>query len=522
MNLTLVARLLAGFTLFFTALTLVPLTVALLGEDQRFDTTRGFLTVLVAGLSIALVLRILGRAAQPDFFRREALAVVGFAWVIAGVLGALPLLASGALDRVSDAIFESISGLTTTGATVLNSGGNPAPESLPDSLLLWRSLLQWVGGTGVILVFTVLLPAIGLTGKSLLDSEAVGVARHDERPRVREQARQLFKLYVVLTLLAFGGYYAAGMGAFDALCHAMTTLSTGGFSTRDYSLGEYQNGWIEACAILFMFVGGINFVLMLSAVRGRDLRRLRDNPELRGYAAVTAGAIVTVALFLRAWGRAIPDVALGHVEDYGSIGTCLRDAAFQVVSILTTTGFANTNFQNWPSSTLFVLLACMVIGGCTGSTAGGFKVLRLLVCLKLIGFQIRRFIQPRTVEKLKLGNDVLPNGVVSAILVLLLLWVGISAIGTFVLALDPRLDAFSALTASVSQIGCVGPAFTSVLSQPDGSFAIANPGQIDLGPYGGFGELAAPAKFWLSVQMVFGRLEVLAPLTLFVPAFWRR
>jgi trk system potassium uptake protein TrkH len=429
MNLSLVARLLAGFTLFFTGLTVVPLVVAFFEPASAFQTVRGFAWAASLGSVTALALRLLGREAEPEFFRREGLAVVGLAWVMAGVLGGVPLYASGSLGDFADAFFESISGLTTTGATVYNTAQNPAPEDLPSSILLWRSMLQWVGGTGVILVFTVLLPTLGLTGKNLLDSEAVGVSRQDQKPRVREQSRLLFRLYVSLTALCALGYWLAGMGGFDAVCHALTTLATGGFSTQNYSLGQYQNLGIELCSILFMFLAGTSFLLMLSAARGRDIRILHRNPEFRAYTILTVVLIAFVTLALRFWGRSITDPGLELTKDYTHLGTCLRDAAFQVVSILTSTGYGSTDFQNWPKIALFALVACMLIGGSTGSTAGGFKVYRVLVCLKLIGFAMRRFIRPRTVEKLRVGEELVPNGAISTILTLLILWFGSVAAG---------------------------------------------------------------------------------------------
>jgi trk system potassium uptake protein TrkH len=521
MNLALVARLLASFTLFFTVLTAIPLGVAVFEAPSAHDTVAGFAWTIGAGALIALGLRLYGHGAETDFFRREGLAVVGIAWVIAGLLGGLPLYASGSLRSFADAFFESISGLTTTGATVYNSAGNPAPSSLAPSLLLWRSLLQWIGGTGVILVFTVLLPALGLTGKNLLDSEAVGVARQDQRPRVREQARLLFRLYVALTVLAGLGYALAGMGPFDAVCHAFTTMATGGFSTQDYSIGQFRSLGVELCGTLFMFLAGTNFVLMLSVAKGRDLRLLRRNPEFRAYAVLTLSLVLLLTLTLRLWGRQIADPGLGLVKDYGALGTCLRDASFQVVSILTSTGFGSTDFQNWPKLALLVLVGCMLVGGSTSSTAGGFKVYRLLVCIKLVGFAMRRFIRPRTVEKLRVGDELLPNGVISTILTLLILWLGAVAAGTVVIGLDERLDLLSAFSASASMMGCTGPALTAVLPALDGGFELANPGQLNLGPYGGYGELAGAAKLFMAGQMVLGRLEILAPLALLMPAFWK-
>ena len=270
-----------------------------------------------------------------------------------------------------------------------------------------------------------------------------------------------------------------------------------------------------------MFLAGTSFLLMLSAARGRDVRILHRNPEFRAYTALTLILIAFVTLALRFWGRSIADPGIELTKDYSNLGTCLRDASFQVVSILTSTGYGSTDFQNWPKIALFALVACMLIGGSTSSTAGGFKIYRVLVCLKLVGFSMRRFIRPRTVEKLRVGEEVVPNGAISTILTLLILWFGSVAAGTFLIGLDERLDMLSAFTASASMMGCTGPSITAVLPALDGTFALANPGQLNLGPYGGYGDLDSFVKVFMSGQMVLGRLEILAPLALLFPAFWR-
>lgn len=524
MNLAQVARLLSGFTLFFTVVLGIPLPLAWYEDARGFATRLGFAAAIGAGLLLAGALHRLGRRATGAFYRREGLAVVGLAWIAAGIVGAVPLWLSGALSNPIDAAFECISGLTTTGASVFGRGGNPAIEDLPASLLLWRALLQWIGGVGIILAFTVLLPAMGVVGKNLLASEAVGIGDQTKFPRMQEVSRRLFLLYATLTLLCGLGYFALGMPGFDALCHALSTMATGGFSTRNYSIGAYHSPAIEVWCTLSMFVAGCNFIVLLSTLRdGRlQIRRLLDNAEFRTYAVITATVIVLLTAALWIWARPLTDPELGSVRNYRDPLRCLRDASFQAVSILTSTGFCTADFQNWPRPTIVLLLLCMLCGGCTGSTAGGLKVLRALVCGKLVVFSLVRFIRPRTIQKIKVQGEPLADHVISGILTLLLLWLGAAAVCTLVLSLDPRLDPVSAFSTSVSMLGCTGPAITDVVLAADGTYTTVALGGVDVGPYGGFGDLHGWTKLALAIQMIFGRLEILTLLVLFAPAFWRR
>ena len=216
------------------------------------------------------------------------------------------------------------------------------------------------------------------------------------------------------------------------------------------------------------------------------------------------------------------DPASVSVRDYGSFWQCLRDASFQSVSILTSTGYASTDYQNWPKPALFLLILCMFVGGCTGSTAGGLKILRLLVCVKLVRFTLRRFIRPRAIQKLKVDGEPIEDAIVTGILAVLLLWLIGVALGALALSLDPRLDVLSSVTASISMMGCTGPAMSEVVANLDGTFSLVNSAGINFGPHGGYGDLLPWSKFILAIQMILGRLEILAPLVLFAPAFWRR
>lgn len=523
MNLAQVARLLSGFILYFTLAQTIPLVVALLEPQQMENGTHpvaGFIAGISLGLLVSWLLWLGGRKAPTEFFRREGLTVVGFAWLMAGALGAIPFQWSGALPSGTDALFESISGLTTTGASVFGTAENPDIEDLPYSLLLWRSMLQWLGGMGIILVFIVLLPAMGVTGRNLLASEQIGVSKEDMRPRMHEQARFLFRIYLTLTFAAFLALWLlARVSLFDSICHAMTTTATGGFSPRTGSVGAFDSLTAELIILVFMFLGATNYVLMYSAFRHRLHKsgNVLRNPEFRLYLFLTLGLITIVTLALWTWGGIVPDQNVGS-KDYGDLGRCLRDAAFNVVSIFSSTGYATADFQAWPKAALVVLMFCMFVGGCTGSTAGGLKILRLLVSLKLVAYTVRHFIRPKSVEKIKLEHDVLPNSVISTILALVLLWLVGIAVGTFALSLDPRLDMYTAFSANLSMMGCTGPAITAVTPE----FIPVNEYGINIGPYGGYGDLYGWSKILMCFQMILGRLEILAPLVLLAPGFWRR
>ncbi len=514
MNLAQVSRLLAGFTLFFCIFLTIPLVVAGFEDQAEHLTLMGFSTAMAVGLGTAFLLWLGGRSARVEFFRREGFAVVGFSWLLAGILGAIPFAWSHAIPSPADAFFETVSGLTTTGATVLGIGDNPLIESLPKSILLWRSMLQWMGGLGIILVFIVLLPAMGVTGMNLLVSEQVGVSQQNLRPRMQEQARALFAVYAFLTLAAGVLYHLAGMTGFEALCHAFTTMATGGFSTKNYSIGAFQNLPIEVICTGFMFLAGCNFALLISVAKGRFLRwkTLGSNPEFRLYLGFTLFMVLALTLILWIKGGTLVDEGLGIMRNYDSFGRCLRDGSFQAVSILTSTGYSTADFQNWANPALYLLVLCMLVGGSTGSTAGGLKIVRMLVCGKLVAFTVRAFVQPKRVEKIRIGEEVMPNHVISAILGLVLLWVGSILLGALFLSLDPRVDLVSALSASASMMGCTGPAVTPEVGLEG----------VNLGPYGGFGLLSIPSKIFMAFQMILGRLELMVPLVLIIPGFWRR
>lgn len=496
MNLNQVARLMAGFAGFFTLAQLPPLVSAFTENNQSsLAPCTGFAVSMAIGFVVAAVLWLIGRRDTTQVFRKETIAVAGLSWFLAGHLGAVPFLVSGLLSDPVDAFFEAMSGLTTCGATVLGPP-NMDIADVPPSLLLWRAMLQWIGGIGIVLVFVALLPAMGITAKNLLSSESVGVATESYQPRAVEKARHVATIYIGMTALCTVLLVLVGsFGWFDAMCHAFTTMATGGYSTRA-SIAEFDSLGGELVLTLFMFLAGASLAVIATHFRTgwRCLGKLVSSAEFRIY---TASMLVMITLLTAVL-----------VNDGHSFGSALRMASFNGVSVLTSTGYATADFQAWPTTATIALFLAMFVGGCSGSTAGGFKQVRLLVILRLLGYTLRHFVRPKSIERIKLDNEVLPAAVISSIIAIVLLWGVTVMVGAIVISFDPNLNFMSSLAASASMVGSCGPA----LSQ----------GTLDIGPFGGYGELAGWTKVVLSVEMVFGRLELLTVLALFSPNFWRR
>jgi trk system potassium uptake protein TrkH len=516
MNFSRVARVLAGFVAFFT-LAQVPSLLLALREvgDARTVPLAGFGASVTIGAATSLLLAWAGARASGDFWRRETILVAGVAWLLASLLGAIPFQWSGLLPAATDAIFETVSGLTTCGGTVLGTAGNPTPEATPPSLLLWRAELQWLGGIGIVLLFVALLPSMGAAGKGLLTAESVGVSVEGYQPRVLTQARGVVTVYVVLTLACCVALVAiGGMGWFDATCHAFTAVATGGYSTRT-SIAVFDHLGAEIVLTVFMFLGGCSFTVMaVSAREGwRGVHVLVRSSEFRIYALFTAVAIAVVVL----------DLVVGGV----GFGSALRQASFNVVSMLSCCGFATSDFHAWPPLSLLVIFTSTLVGGCTGSAAGGFKQVRLLVCLRLLAFTIRRFVQPKRVERLRLDDEVLQASTMANVLAMVMLWLLSVLVGAMVIALDQRLSFVGALSASASMLGNCGPAMATV--HPDAlaagipawgqGVAVVGP---NIGPFGGYGDLHGWTKLVMSFEMVLGRLELLTLLAMLSPGFWRR
>jgi trk system potassium uptake protein len=517
MNIPQVARLMAGFAAFFTLAQLPPLLMALREEPtDAIHSRAGFLASMAIGGMVSVMLYAGGRAAKGQIYRKEAIAIAGLSWFLASMLGAIPFQWSGLLADPIDAVFETASGLTTCGATVLGSGGNCDIVDVPASLLLWRAMTQWIGGMGIVLVFVSLLPAMGVTAKNLLASESVGVGTDSYQPRAVAKARTIASIYVVLTLactlllVVIGGY-----PLFDALCHAFTAMATGGYSTRS-SVAAFDSLGGELVLVVFMFLAGCSFATMASGWRTgwRVLPRLARTGEFRVYTIVTAAVVTAITISLVRAGQ--------------PLGTALRQATFNGVSVLTSTGYATADFHAWPAMATVVMFCAMFVGGCSGSTAGGIKQVRLLVVMKLLAYSIRHFVRPKSVERIKLDNEVLPAAVISSVLAVVLLWFVCVVFGGILVTFDERMNFVSALSASASMMGSCGPALTLIdpasasVSILEGATASTLAGTPNIGPMGGYGDLRDWTKVVFTFQMVLGRLELLTLLALFTPSFWRR
>jgi trk system potassium uptake protein len=517
MNLFQVARLMAGFVGVFT-LTQLPAFISALTEAAHpsLSPSTGFGVSIAVGSVVTILLWLCGRRDRTQIFRKETIAVAGLSYFLAGMMGAIPFFASGLLSNPADAYFEAMSGLTTCGATVLGSGGNMDIEEVAPSLLVWRAMLQWIGGIGIVLVFVALLPSMGVNAKNLLSSESVGVATESYQPRAIEKARYIGKVYLAMTLLCMSLLmWIGGFNWFDAMCHAFTSIATGGYSTKA-SIKSFDSLGGEAVLIVFMFLSGASLAVIATHLRTgvRCLSKLVQSAEFRIY---TASSVLLISILTVALMRSGID-----------FGSALRQAMFNGVSVITSTGYATADFQAWPATATIALFGAMFVGGCSGSTAGGFKQVRLLVILRLIGYTLRQFVRPKSVERIKLDNEVLPAAVISSIIAIVLLWFVTITVGAVVISFDDHLTFVSSLAASASMINCFGPALTTVEPSSvaevlvNGGQSTALAGTTNIGPFGGYGELHGWTKLVMILQMVFGRLELLTVLALLSPNFWRR
>jgi trk system potassium uptake protein TrkH len=450
-------------------------------HQQSYPLTSSLITAIVA-----IVLMFIGRHRERgDLHHREGLLLVSQIWIAICIFGALPFYLSDYYPSFTDAVFESTSGFTTTGATVISD-----VDGLPRTLHLWRSFSHWLGGMGIVLLGIAILPLLGQGGNELYRAEFSGANSERMRPRILETARALWRLYVLLTALEMILLMLAGMGWFDALCHSFSTLGTGGFSTRTDSIGGFQNSWIEYIVILFMFMAGVSFIQHFRLwVEHKPGAVLRDY-ELRAYflLALIPSMIVAYSLYTQA-GMAIEPA--------------IRTALFQVVSILSTTGFVTADYSMWPAVLQLMLLALMFIGGCTGSTAGGLKVYRSVLMVRVVQRDFRRLAEPQGVFRIRAGGDVLAEQTVAGLINLVFL-----ALIVLVLAsLFVSATGVDIITAVSSVIAC--------------QFNIG-PGLGGVGPASNYGELSPIAKWILSFCMIAGRLEFYTLLILMTRAFWGR
>ncbi|NLG34119.1 MAG: TrkH family potassium uptake protein [Lentisphaerae bacterium] len=421
---------------------------------------------------------------QRELSRRDGLGVVAFGWFFAGIAGAVPFYLAGLAETPVAALFEAVSGMTTTGATVLTD-----IEAVPKGLLLWRAMTQFIGGMGVLILVVAILPFAGAGGMQLYRAEMPGPSKDRIEPRVTSTAKMLWGVYVLLTGVLILLLRLLGVGGFDAVCHAFTTMATGGFSTHSASIAAFHSAAVEGVLMVFMLLAGINFSLHYRALRGEVSPWWKDG-EVRFFLGVFLVFTLVAASLLR-WTHS----AGGW--------TSLRDAAFTCASIMTTTGYTTADYDQWPVAVKAMLVLLMFMGGCAGSTAGGIKVGRIQVMLKAVTREIRLFMQPQAVLPVRMGRKFLEEKILLAILSFVALFLFLMLVG--VLAMIPLTpDIQTAVSSVITCMGNVGPGFSAV------------------GPTLNFAAIPDTGKAVLTLLMLVGRLELYTVLAIFMPAFWRK
>jgi len=490
-----------GFLIFFLGVALLfPMFVALFYGEPEWWT---FGVTALGSLSVGVLAWVYRDRSQKELQIREGFAIVALAWFVLSLVGALPFILGGVLESYTDAFFETMSAFSTTGATILGGGGNPDIEAIPRAFLFWRSLAHWLGGMGIIVLTLAILPLLGVGGMQLYKAEVPGPSADKLTPRVQETAKRLWMIYVGITFLEVLLLLPA-MTPFDAINHAFATMATGGFSTKNGSIGQFNSAYIEWVITAFMILAGINFALHYRMLRGKAITVFRDT-EFRVYLGIVLVATLTISI-----GTWAPTMSMfpsfqtdGVFEGYGSLVEALRYGAFQAASIISTTGFGTADYEVWAPLAVGVIFLCFFIGGMAGSTGGGVKVIRHVLMFKNSFKEIKQLIHPQAVMPIRLGDRVVGSDVMKNVLSFIVLYLGLLGVGTMVMAFF-GLDLLTAFGATLSCVGNVGPAFGTV------------------GPTENYAHVPFLGKWVLSLLMMAGRLEIFTAIIIFVPAFWRK
>lgn len=454
-------------------------------DDPHSREATAFIFTIVSGLVIGSSFLWTFRLKKEDLKKisaKDCLTIVGLSWVSLSLLGALPLFLSGAAPSYADGFFEIVSGFTTTGATIFKD-----VEILPRGILFWRSLTHWLGGLGIVVLYVALLPLLGQGTFQLYKAEASGFAMEKVEPRLKETSRILWGIYSLITIVTIALLMLGKMPVFDAICHAFGAVSTGGFSTKNAGMMAYSP-YIQWVIVMAMYLGAVSFILHYEALRG-NFKVFLKNEEFRFFTLVILGFIVGYAFIL---------------NKSPLISSPVRDAAFQVVSIITCTGYVSANYDFWPGILKFGLLILMFMGGCAGSTSGGFKSFRALLTTRILRQSVVQTVFPNAILPVKLNGKTVPDDFITAVLSYFVLLVGVIVVGTAALIVFENCDLVTALSACMTCLSNCGPGLEKV-------GAVAN-----------FAWFSIPSKWILSFIMLAGRLEVYALLILFVPSTWKK
>ena len=469
-------------SLFFGLTMAVPLAVSLLFKDgSGFPMLLSLAITILFGASMTLGFR---GAKIADIRQREGMAIVFFGWTAMGLFGALPFYFAGEGVSFTNAFFESVSGFTTTGASILTN-----IEQNAEGILFWRSFIQWLGGMGIIVLSLAVLPFLKVGGMQLYKAEVPTPVPDKLKPRIQETAVTLWKVYILFTFLQVLLLLAGGMNLYEAVCHAFTTMPTGGFSTKNTSIAHYNSIYFDTVFILFMLMAGINFSLHYQMLKGKPLAIWRD-AEGRFFLFLSLTLVLLVS-----WNI--------YGEVYNTLGESIRYGAFQVVSILTTTGFATADYETWPAMSQIILFLCMFIGASAGSTGGGIKCLRLMLLFKYCTRELFLLVHPRSITHIKINGKPIPEEIIRSVIGFLALYIGLFAVCTVILS-GLGVDFVTSLTAVASCIGNIGPGFGMV------------------GPAENYAVIPTLGKWLLIWCMLLGRLEIYTVIILLAPEFWRK
>lgn len=450
---------------------------------KEFSVLPSFIIPMLITWFVALVIQFACRKKPIKLSTRLSFLVVAFAWIDVSLLGALPLFFSGYFPSFTNAVFESVSGFSTTGATILS-----AVENLPRSINLWRCQTHWLGGMGIVALTVALFPLLGVGGFQLVKAETTGPEKGKVTVKMTSTAKALWLIYILFTIIQTVLLMFAGMDFVDALSHTFSTLGTGGFSSKNSSVGSFNSATIDWIIIVFMFLAGINFSLYFYLFTGK-LSDIRENSELKVYVAIVVAASFLTTIF--------------NLSSYGTFWTSLRFSTFQVVSLLTTTGYGTADYTFWAPAAQFVLFSLFFIGGCSGSTGGGIKVVRWVILGKQSKNEIERMIHPHGIFNIRMNSRPGRKDIVFSVTSFLTVYAILVLLTTFVGCIG-NLDIFSSFTGALSMVGNVGPGFSN------------------LGPSANYGFLPDFVKWWYCFAMLAGRLELYTMMIYFFPAWWEK
>ncbi len=438
-----------------------------------------------SGINLATggIITLLSKNAKKDIGKREGFIIVSMVWVVFSLFGSFPYMLSGSIPNFTDAFFETISGFTTTGSSILND-----IEALPHGILFWRSISQWLGGMGIIVLSLAILPVFGIGGMQLFIAEVPGPTPDKISPRIKQTAKALWGIYMLFTVVETILLWIGGMSLYDAVCHSFTTMATGGFSTKQASIAHWSSPFIQYVIIFFMFIAGTNFTLSYLAIKGKFANAFKDE-EFKYYGIITLSftALITLGLVL---------------SSQLNFEQAFRDALFQVVSIVTTTGFATADYLLWSPVLTILIFALFFFGGSAGSTGGGIKIMRIVVLAKNGYYELKRLIHPHAIIPVKFNKHSVDTKIVTNVLAFFMLYMAVFSVSTIIFTLiEPDME--SSMGAVATSLGNIGPGLGSV------------------GPAENFYHIKPIGKWFLSFLMLLGRLELFTVLVLFSPSFWK-